>query len=93
MLEGFPLGSYLLLVEYTGRLFRDGNVTLSAELSGTLEHIGTTTENCRTRLERLRTGRLLGRFFAASRERLRGTIKSLWKRFSRLSTTMLKICR
>jgi hypothetical protein len=24
MLEGFSLGSYLLLVDYTGRLFRDG---------------------------------------------------------------------
>ena len=24
MLEGFSLGSYLMLIDYTGRLFRDG---------------------------------------------------------------------
>jgi hypothetical protein len=33
MLEGFSLGSYLLLVDYTGRLFRDGKAAISAELS------------------------------------------------------------
>ena len=40
MLEGFSLGNYLLLVEYTGRLFRDGKAVISAELSGILERIG-----------------------------------------------------
>ena len=34
MLEGFSLGHYLLLVDYTGRLFREGKVTISAELAG-----------------------------------------------------------
>ena len=32
MLEGFSLGNYVLLVEYTGRLFRDGKAVISAEL-------------------------------------------------------------
>jgi hypothetical protein len=77
MLEGFPLGSYMLLVDYTGRLFRDGKVTLSAQLAGILERLGTTAENWQARLEKLRTGRLLGRFFAASRERLRETARRL----------------
>ena len=36
MLEGFPLGSYLLLVDYTGRLFREGKAAISRELSGSL---------------------------------------------------------
>jgi hypothetical protein len=36
MLEGFSLGSYLILVDYTGRLFRDGKAVISAELSGIL---------------------------------------------------------
>ena len=31
MLEGFPLGSYLLLVDYTGRLFRAGKAAISRE--------------------------------------------------------------
>ena len=31
MLEGFSLGNYLLLVDYTGRLFREGKAVISAE--------------------------------------------------------------
>ena len=61
----------VLLVEYTGRLFRDGKAVISAELSGILKRIGSTAESWWTRIEQLNKGRLLGRFFAASRERLR----------------------
>ncbi len=71
MLEGFSLGSYLLLVDYTGRLFRDGKAVISAELSGILERLGSSAESWWARIEKLSKGRLLGRFFAASRERLR----------------------
>ena len=71
MLEGFSLGSYLLLVDYTGRLFREGNTVIPSELTGILNRLGTTAESWQARLEKLKAGRLLGRFFAASRERLR----------------------
>ena len=71
MLQGFSLGNYLLLVDYTGRLFREGKTAISAELAGILERLGTTAESWQARLEKLKPGRLLGRFFAASRERLR----------------------
>ncbi len=71
MLEGFSLGSYLLLVDYTGRLFRTGKAPISVELARIFERLGSSAESWRARLERLRTGRLFGRFFAASRERLR----------------------
>ena len=71
MLQGFSLGSYLILVDYTGRLFRDGKAVISAELAGILERLGTSAEAWRERLQKLRDGRLLGRFFAASRARLR----------------------
>ncbi len=71
MVEGLPLGSYLLLVEYTGRLFREGKTAISAELAGILARLGTSVEGWQARLEKLKGGRLLGRFFAASRERLR----------------------
>ena len=40
------------------------------ELSGILERLGSSAESWRARLEKLKSGRLLGRFFAASRERL-----------------------
>ncbi len=71
MVEGFSLGSYLLLVDYTGRLFREGKTAVSAELAGILERLGSNAENWQARLLKLAGGRLLGRFFAASRERLR----------------------
>jgi hypothetical protein len=77
MLEGFPLGSYLLLVDFTGRLFRDGKAVITAELSGILNRLGSTAESWQARLEKLKSGRLLGHFFAATRERLRGVAASL----------------
>jgi hypothetical protein len=70
-MRGFSLGNYLLLVDYTGRLFREGKAATSAELTGILNRLGTTAESWQARLEKLKAGRLLGRFFAASRERLR----------------------
>jgi hypothetical protein len=71
MLEGFSLGSYLLLVDYTGRLFRTGKAAMPRDVAEILERVGTTAETWRAKLEALRKGRLLGRFFAASRARLR----------------------
>ena len=65
------MGSYLLLVDYTGRLFREGKATISRELAGIFDRMGSSAESWWARLEKLRQGRLLGRFFASSRERLR----------------------
>jgi hypothetical protein len=77
MLEGLSPGSYLLLVDYTGRLFREGKAAVSAELSGILERLGSVAESWWFRLEKLSNSRLLGRFFAASRERLREAARGL----------------
>jgi hypothetical protein len=44
---------------------------ISAELTGILERLGTSAERWQARLEKLKGGRLLGRFFAARRGRLR----------------------
>ena len=71
MLEGFSLGSYLLLVDYTARVFRDGKAAISRELAGIFDRLGTSAESWRARLEKLSRSSLLGRFFAASRARLR----------------------
>jgi hypothetical protein len=51
-------------------LFRDGNVRISHGVNEILARIGTTAEAWQARLEKLSKGRLLGRFFAASRRRL-----------------------
>ncbi|MGZ3380943.1 MAG: transposase [Isosphaeraceae bacterium] len=77
MVEGFSLGNYLLLLEYTGRLFREGEAAVSAELAGTLERLGSNAENWQARLEKLAGGRLLGRYFAASRARLKEVAEHL----------------
>ncbi len=77
MVGGLSLGSYLLLVDYTGRLFREGKTAISAELAGILARLGTSVEGWKARLDKLRGGRLLGRFFAASRERLRAVAARL----------------
>jgi hypothetical protein len=77
MLEGMPLGGYLRLVDYTGRKLREGKTAISAELNGILERLGTNADRWWSRIEKLSKGRLLGRFFAASRERLREVARGL----------------
>jgi hypothetical protein len=77
MLEGFSLGNYLLLVDYTGRLFRQGKAVISAELGAILERLGSSAENWQARLRKLAGGRLLGRFFAATGPRLREVAQRL----------------
>ena len=71
MIEGFALGSYLLLVDYTARLYREGKATLCREMAEILDRLHTSAEQWQARLDRLRTGRPVGRFFAATRARLR----------------------
>ena len=53
MLQGFSLGTYLLPVDYTGRLFPEGKPAISAELIGILNRLGTTAESWQARLEKL----------------------------------------
>ena len=77
MLEEFSLGNYLLLVDDTGRLFREGKAVISAELSAILERLGSSAETWQARLRKLAGGRSLGRFFAAMRSRLREVAQSL----------------
>jgi hypothetical protein len=77
MLEGFSLGSYLLLVDYTGRLFREGKARISHDVNEILQRLGMTAEAWQARLQKLSKGRLLGRFFAASRQRLQEVAERL----------------
>jgi hypothetical protein len=62
---------FIVLVDYTGRLFRAGKAAISAELAGIFDRLAITADTWRLRLEKLRTGRLFGRFFASTRERLK----------------------
>ena len=71
MLEGFSLGSYLLLVDYTSRLCRTGKARVSDQVAGILDRLGTSAELWGHRIETLLgKRRLLGSYFATSSERL-----------------------
>jgi hypothetical protein len=72
MLEGISLGSYLLLVDYTGRIFRQGKARLSSDVAGVLDRLGTCAEFWSHRLQAmLKKSRLLGNYFATNPDRLR----------------------
>jgi hypothetical protein len=70
MVEGFSLGNYLLLVDDTARLYRDGKARLSRAEAEILDCVGSSVDHSQARLTGLRQGRLLGRFFATARQRL-----------------------
>jgi hypothetical protein len=72
-----------LSVDYTNRQFRTGKAAISAEVAGIFDRLVTTAESWRVRLEKLRAGRLFGRFFASTRERLKRQaarlgVRSVW---------------
>lgn len=77
MLDGFTLGNYLILVEYTGRLLREGKATISAEVVDILERLGSSAELWQARQQSLSGGRLLGRFLASTRQRLDAVAQQL----------------
>jgi hypothetical protein len=68
------------LVDYTGRRFRLGKASISAELAGIFERLGFIAETWRDAMGKLRGERLLGRIFAASRIKLRAIAKQLGAR-------------
>lgn len=75
MREGFTLGNYLLLVEYTGRVLRHGKESIGAEVADVFDRLGCTQEAWYDRISRLKNGSMIGRVLAASRERLKAVSK------------------
>jgi hypothetical protein len=71
MMQGFSLGCYVKLVDYSGRLFRQGKAPISAELAGIFERLGCHAQSWQNRMEKLRNSRLAGRFLASTRAKLR----------------------
>ncbi|MCL4191441.1 MAG: hypothetical protein KJZ87_06815 [Thermoguttaceae bacterium] len=71
LLEGFSLGSYLVLVDWTSRLVRRGKARVSGEVASILDRLGTGAEAWRVAIERLfKRPRVLGVAFAFDRRRL-----------------------
>jgi len=71
MREGFTLGQYLMLVDYTSRLVRDGKAAVTAEVESIFTRLGSSAESWGARMLKLSGARLLSRFLSASRDRLR----------------------
>ena len=64
-------------LDHTGRLFREGKAALSREVTEILDRLGSSADQWQARLEKLRQGRLLGRFFASRRKRLNEVAQQL----------------
>jgi len=77
MREGFTLGQYLMLVDYTSRLVRDGKASVTAEVESIFARLGSSAESWGARMLKLSGSRLLGRFLSASRDRLREIAKRI----------------
>ena len=58
-------------------LFRQGKASISAELAGIFERLNLSAQNWQNRIEKLGGDRLLGRFFASTRARLRDIAERL----------------
>ncbi len=72
MLESLSLGSYLLLVDYTSRLFRTGNANLNAGVTEIFERLESNVEIWNDRIGKMLDCRALrGTFFAANQQKLR----------------------
>jgi REP element-mobilizing transposase RayT len=85
MVGSFSLGSYVLLVEYTGRLFRQGKANISAGVKDVLERLGTSAEYWNHRIKRMLESRdLRGTFFAADASKVREHAQHCGKRLLNL---------
>jgi len=77
MLESFSLGSYLLLLDYTGRLFRSGKARMDEGVKRIFERLDTKQEIWGDRLTKmLASKQLYGRFFALNRAKLNALAKA-----------------
>jgi len=76
MIESLSLGGYLLLVDYTSRLFRRGKARVNSAVAEILDRIGASAEYWSDRMTKmLKSRNLRGRFFAGAREKLAGVSK------------------
>ncbi len=59
---------------------KEGKATLSREVAGILERLGSSADQWQALLKKLSQGQLLGRFFATRRARLRAVAAGLGQR-------------
>lgn len=86
MVETFSLGSYLLLVDYTGRLFRNGKARMSTAVQEVFERLSTSQEFWSHRIKKmLASNALRGSFFAGDERTVSELAAKRGKRLANLS--------
>ena len=86
MLETFSLGSYLLLVDYTGRIWRNGKANMNAGLKEVFDRIGSSAEYWSARIQQMMQSKdLRGTVFACSAESLKEFATNRGKRTANLT--------
>ena len=72
MLESFSLGSYVLLVDYTARMFRNGKARMNKNVADVFSRLGIGVEFWNDRIKQMLASRSLhGNFFTSDRQKLR----------------------
>ena len=81
MLTGFTLTRYLLLVDHTARLFREGKASLDADVAPIFDRLAMTVDSWQNSLMQLKTkfvdGKIIGRFLATKSELLSAVAQKL----------------
>ncbi|QDV71281.1 hypothetical protein Poly24_50160 [Rosistilla carotiformis] len=86
MLESFPLGSYLLLLDYTGRMYRDGKANMAAGVEEIFVRLSTTHRQWQRRTDKmLHAKSLRGSFFASSDQAVAAITIAPGHRFSNVA--------
>jgi hypothetical protein len=86
MLASFSLGSYLLLVDYTGRLYRNGKARMNSAVREVFDRLDTSQEYWEDMVGRMLKSRdLRGSFFASSSDSIRQVAAGRGKRAANLS--------
>jgi hypothetical protein len=87
MIEGFSLGSYVLLLDYVGRLWREGKAHMSDEVKDVFTRLGVDAESWPRLLSKMLAsdGNLRGGFFAKEGNAFRVRIGEKERRVMNLS--------
>jgi REP element-mobilizing transposase RayT len=86
MLGSFSLGNYLMLVDYTGRLYRQGKVRMNGAIKDVFDRLGISNESWSARIKNMLISRdLRGSFFAADPGAVRDLSAKRGKRIVNLS--------
>ncbi len=86
MLDSFSLGSYLLLLDYTGRLFRNEKARISQATEDIMKRLGSSSEWWTERLQMmLKSKALRGSFFASQASHIHDLAARRGKRVANLT--------